>query len=40
MKRAGSALCRGQKRMFFFFNYEGSREGVPRRPRLNRNAYH
>jgi hypothetical protein len=30
MKRAGKALCRGQKRTFFFFNYEGSREGVPR----------
>jgi arylsulfatase A len=40
MKRAGSALCRGQKRTFFFFNHEGSRDGVPRRPRLNRNADH
>ncbi len=26
----GKALYRGQNRTFFFFNYEGSREGVPR----------
>ncbi len=26
----GSAVYRGQNRSFFFFNYEGSREGVPR----------